>query len=61
MLRSSGFAELLDGVVSVRAFSVEKRFMTLLCEQVDKTHSAYYYYWVCLLPQSINLSLTGRR
>lgn len=45
-LNSSGFAELLDGVISVRAFSVEKRFMNLLCEQVDKTHSAFYYYWV---------------
>nr|XP_019008083.1 ATP-binding cassette transporter [Kwoniella pini CBS 10737]OCF46864.1 ATP-binding cassette transporter [Kwoniella pini CBS 10737] len=42
----SGFAELLDGVISVRAFSVEARFMTQLCEQVDKTHQAYYYYWM---------------
>ena len=42
----SGFAELLDGVISVRAFSVEKRFMQNLCEQVDKTNSAFYYYWM---------------
>lgn len=43
---SSGFAELLDGVVSVRAFSAESRFMDALCEQVDKMHSAFYYYWM---------------
>ncbi|WWC92185.1 uncharacterized protein L201_007139 [Kwoniella dendrophila CBS 6074] len=42
----SGFAELLDGVISVRAFSVEARFMSQLCEQVDKTHQAFYYYWM---------------
>ncbi|WVR08508.1 hypothetical protein IAU60_005563 [Kwoniella sp. DSM 27419] len=42
----SGFAELLDGVISVRAFSAESRFMTQLCEQVDKTHQAFYYYWM---------------
>ncbi|WRT70588.1 uncharacterized protein IL334_007586 [Kwoniella shivajii] len=42
----SGFAELLDGVISVRAFSVEARFMNQLCEQVDKTHQAFYYYWM---------------
>ncbi|KAK4688623.1 hypothetical protein P7C73_g1481, partial [Tremellales sp. Uapishka_1] len=42
----SGFAELLDGVVSVRAFSVEARFMKKLCEQVDQTQAAFYYYWM---------------
>nr|XP_018259698.1 ATP-binding cassette transporter [Kwoniella dejecticola CBS 10117]OBR81856.1 ATP-binding cassette transporter [Kwoniella dejecticola CBS 10117] len=46
MIMVSGFAELLDGVISVRAFSVEARFMTQLCEQVDKTHQAFYYYWM---------------
>nr|ODN96123.1 ATP-binding cassette transporter [Cryptococcus depauperatus CBS 7855] len=42
----SGFAELLDGVVSVRAFSAETRFMEQLCKQVDKTNQAFYYYWM---------------
>ncbi|WVQ85985.1 hypothetical protein IAT38_008153 [Cryptococcus sp. DSM 104549] len=42
----SGFADLLDGVISVRAFSVEARFMEQLCKQVDKTHQAFYYYWM---------------
>lgn len=42
----SGFSELLDGVISVRAFSVEKRFMEQLCAQVDQSHSAFYYYWM---------------
>lgn len=42
----SGFAELLDGVVSVRAFGVERRFFEILCEQVDKSKSASYFYWM---------------
>ncbi|WVQ70586.1 hypothetical protein IAR50_000105 [Cryptococcus sp. DSM 104548] len=42
----SGFAELLDGVISVRAFSAEKRFMDQLCQQVDQTNQAFYYYWM---------------
>ncbi|TYJ55637.1 hypothetical protein B9479_003669 [Cryptococcus floricola] len=42
----SGFAELLDGVISVRAFSAEARFMTQLCQQVDQTNQAFYYYWM---------------
>jgi ABC-type multidrug transport system fused ATPase/permease subunit len=42
----SGFSEVLDGVVSVRAFGVEERFFKTLCEQVDKTQSASYYYWM---------------
>ncbi|KAL7422691.1 hypothetical protein Q5752_001982 [Cryptotrichosporon argae] len=44
----SGFGELLDGIVSVRAFSVERRFLATLCEQLDKSHSAFYYYWLLL-------------
>ena len=42
----SGFAEVLDGVVSVRAFCAEKRFFNTLCEQVDKNNAPYYYYWM---------------
>jgi len=42
----SGFSELLDGVISVRAFGVERRFFEKLCNQVDLSHSAHYYYWM---------------
>jgi ABC-type multidrug transport system fused ATPase/permease subunit len=42
----SGFSEVLDGVVSVRAFGAEERFFKTLCDQVDKTQSAFYYYWM---------------
>ncbi|KAK8850432.1 hypothetical protein IAR55_004350 [Kwoniella newhampshirensis] len=42
----SGFGELLDGVTTVRAFSVEARFMEQLCNQVDKMLQAHYYYWM---------------
>ncbi|BEI93418.1 uncharacterized protein CcaverHIS019_0510460 [Cutaneotrichosporon cavernicola] len=42
----SGFAELLDGIISVRAFSAERRMFTKLCDQVDLSNSAFYYYWM---------------
>lgn len=42
----SGFAEVLDGVISVRAFSAERRFFNTLCKQVDTANAAYYYYWM---------------
>ncbi|KAL1409872.1 hypothetical protein Q8F55_003871 [Vanrija albida] len=42
----SGFAEILDGVVSVRAFSAEKRFFDNLCKAFDTTQTAYYYVWM---------------
>lgn len=42
----SGFGELLDGIMTVRAFGAEKRFMADLCEQVDKTNGAFYWYWM---------------
>ncbi|WOO78778.1 ATP-dependent bile acid permease [Vanrija pseudolonga] len=42
----SGFAEILDGVVSVRAFSAEKRFFDNLCKAFDITQTAYYYVWM---------------
>ncbi|CAK9786601.1 putative ATP-binding cassette transporter protein YOR1 [Cutaneotrichosporon oleaginosum] len=42
----SGFAELLDGIISVRAFSAERRMFSKLCEQVDLSNSAFYYYWM---------------
>ncbi|GMK54458.1 hypothetical protein CspeluHIS016_0110440 [Cutaneotrichosporon spelunceum] len=44
----SGFAELLDGIISVRAFSAERRMFTKLCDQVDLSNSAFYYYWLLL-------------
>ena len=42
----SGFNEILDGIITVRAFSAESRFFKQLCLAVDKTNSASYYYWV---------------
>lgn len=42
----SGFAELLDGVITVRAFSAESRFFETMCVQVDQALSAFYYYWM---------------
>lgn len=42
----SGFAELLDGIISVRAFSAERRFFDGMCKQVDVANAAFYYYWM---------------
>lgn len=42
----SGFAELLDGIISVRAFSAERRFFEGMCKQVDTANAAFYYYWM---------------
>lgn len=38
----SGFSETLEGVVTIRAFSSEKRFMNTIQAQVDKSHACFY-------------------
>ena len=40
------FGELLDGVVTVRAFSAENWFLETLCSKVDLTLKMNYMYWV---------------
>ncbi|KIY50596.1 hypothetical protein FISHEDRAFT_39032 [Fistulina hepatica ATCC 64428] len=42
----SDFNELLDGIVTVRAFSVEKRFLDNLHRKVDITTKFYYDFWM---------------
>ncbi|KAH7927022.1 P-loop containing nucleoside triphosphate hydrolase protein [Leucogyrophana mollusca] len=42
----SGFSELLDGIVTVRAFSAERRFMDGLHEKVDFTTKMWYNFWM---------------
>lgn len=39
------FGELLDGVVTVRAFSAETMFLETLCKKVDLTLKMHYTYW----------------
>ncbi|KAF9219896.1 P-loop containing nucleoside triphosphate hydrolase protein [Gyrodon lividus] len=42
----SGFAELLEGIVTVRAFSAERRFMDDLYHKIDITTKMWYNFWM---------------
>ncbi|CDZ98657.1 multidrug resistance-associated abc transporter [Phaffia rhodozyma] len=42
----SGFSETLEGVVTIRAFSSEIRFMEGLQSQFDKSQSCFYFIWM---------------
>ncbi|KZS87429.1 hypothetical protein SISNIDRAFT_553186 [Sistotremastrum niveocremeum HHB9708] len=41
-----GFSELLDGIVTVRAFSAERRFLDDLFEKIDVTANMFYTFWM---------------
>ncbi|KAJ7025345.1 multidrug resistance-associated ABC transporter [Mycena alexandri] len=42
----SDFADVLEGIVTVRAFSVEKRFMKTLHERIDASTQLWYAFWM---------------
>ncbi|KAN0111601.1 hypothetical protein V8E52_008339 [Russula decolorans] len=42
----SGFGELLEGIVTVRAFSAEQRFLDSLHAKVDLTTQMWYSFWM---------------
>ncbi|KAG9123240.1 hypothetical protein FRC07_000064, partial [Ceratobasidium sp. 392] len=42
----SSFAELLEGIVTVRAFSAEQRFFDVLHKQIDDTTTMWYNFWM---------------
>ncbi|KAF7974527.1 hypothetical protein HWV62_11990 [Athelia sp. TMB] len=42
----SGFAEMLDGLVTVRAFSAERRFLNDLHAKLDFTTKLWYTFWM---------------
>ena len=42
----SGFAELLEGIVTVRAFSAERRFLYDMFKKVDLTNQMWYDFWM---------------
>lgn len=42
----SSFGELLDGVVTVRAFGEEKRFLINCTKRLDRATAAYWYMWM---------------
>lgn len=42
----SGFGELLEGIVTVRAFSAEQRFADSLYNSIDLETRMFYNYWM---------------
>ncbi|TFK72661.1 hypothetical protein BDN72DRAFT_876371 [Pluteus cervinus] len=42
----SDFGEILDGIVTVRAFAAEKRFLDGIHKKIDKTTQMLYMYWM---------------
>ncbi|KAH0826125.1 hypothetical protein J3R83DRAFT_5915 [Lanmaoa asiatica] len=42
----SGFGELLEGIVTVRAFSAERRFLDDLHSKIDVTTKMWYNFWM---------------
>ncbi|KAG2056641.1 hypothetical protein BDR06DRAFT_952711 [Suillus hirtellus] len=42
----SGFGELLEGIVTVRAFSAEERFLDDLHDKIDVTTKMWYNFWM---------------
>lgn len=44
----SGFGELLEGIITVRAFSSETRFLNDLFSKIDVTLQMWYMFWVSI-------------
>ncbi|KAG8691764.1 hypothetical protein FRC08_010093 [Ceratobasidium sp. 394] len=42
----SSFAELLEGIVTVRALSAEQKFLDVLHRQIDDTTTMWYNFWM---------------
>ncbi|CAE6439243.1 unnamed protein product [Rhizoctonia solani] len=43
----ASFSELLAGIVTVRAFGVERNFLLNMYKRLDLTQTATHYYWMC--------------
>ncbi|KAH7927030.1 hypothetical protein BV22DRAFT_1032254 [Leucogyrophana mollusca] len=55
----SGFGELLEGIVTVRAFSAERRFMDDLHTKIDVTTKMWYGFWMTNRWLSMNFDILG--
>ncbi|KAL4065666.1 hypothetical protein V8B97DRAFT_2010327 [Scleroderma yunnanense] len=55
----SGFAELLEGIVTVRAFSSERRFLNDLHGKIDVTTKMWYNFWMTNRWLLLNFDLLG--
>ncbi|QRW10315.1 ABC transporter [Ceratobasidium sp. AG-Ba] len=43
----SGFGELINGIVTVRAFGLERDFLNNMYKRLDLSQAATHYYWMC--------------
>ncbi|KAF7982635.1 hypothetical protein HWV62_27065 [Athelia sp. TMB] len=55
----SGFGEMLDGLVTVRAFSAERRFLNDLHVRLDFTTKMWYTFWMTNRWLSLNFDTLG--
>ncbi|KAJ6615389.1 multidrug resistance-associated ABC transporter [Mycena sp. CBHHK59/15] len=55
----SDFGELLTGIVTVRAFSAEKRFMDNLHARIDETTKMWYHFWMANRWLLLNFDFLG--
>ncbi|EGO00623.1 hypothetical protein SERLA73DRAFT_104969 [Serpula lacrymans var. lacrymans S7.3] len=55
----SGFSELLEGIVTVRAFSAEKRFLDDLHAKIDGTTMMWYNFWMTNRWLLLNFDILG--
>ncbi|KAI0003794.1 ABC transporter type 1, transmembrane domain-containing protein [Russula compacta] len=55
----SGFGELLEGIVTVRAFSAERRFLDSLHTKIDLTTQMWYSFWMTNRWLLLNFDILG--
>ncbi|TFK50640.1 multidrug resistance-associated ABC transporter [Heliocybe sulcata] len=55
----AGFSELLDGIVTVRAFSAEQRFLNELHGRIDLTTKMWYSFWMTNRWLMLNFEILG--
>ena len=55
----SDFGELLEGIVTVRAFSAEKRFLNNLHVKIDTTTKMWYTFWMTNRWLLLNFDVLG--
>ena len=55
----ANFSELLEGIVTVRAFSAEKRFLNNLHLKIDTTTKMWYTFWMTNRWLLLNFDVLG--
>lgn len=56
----SDFSELLEGIVTVRAFSAEKRFLDNIHTKIDLTTKMWYAFWMTNRWLLLSFDVLGR-